>query len=88
LVFNRYFTYIDVGQLIYQLFAGSFLKMFGKKRRWGWATLKALFWAQIFYRCARFFLKAVLKQSRDTDMNSTKRFKAGSKKTKRKLKKL
>lgn len=62
--------------------------MFRKKRRWGWATLKALFLAQILYRCARFFLKAAVKQSRDADVDPTKRSKAGLKKAKCKPKKL
>ncbi len=51
--------------------------MFGKKKRWGWATVKALILAQILYRCARFFLKAAEKQSRDSQNASKKNKKAG-----------
>jgi len=61
--------------------------MFRKKRRWGWATLKALFLAQILYRCARFFMKAAIKQSRDSNIDSPKGSKAGLKKAKCKPKK-
>jgi hypothetical protein len=49
--------------------------MFRKKRRWGWATLKALILARILYRCARFFLKAAVKQSHDADTGTKKRLK-------------
>lgn len=51
--------------------------MFGKKKRWGWATVKALILAQILYRCARFFLKAAEKQSRESQRAFTKNKKAG-----------
>ncbi len=60
--------------------------MFRKKRRWGWATLKALFLAQILYRCARFFMKAAIKQSRDYNIDSSKRSKSDIKKAKYKSK--
>ncbi len=55
--------------------------MFRKKRRWGWATLKALFLAQILYQCARFFLKAVIKQSRDANIDHLKKAKRRQKKS-------
>jgi hypothetical protein len=60
--------------------------MFSKKKRWGWATLKALILAQILYRCARFFMNAAIKQSRDANLKSPKMTKASLKKAKCKSK--
>lgn len=37
--------------------------MFRKRKKWAWSTIKALFMAQLLYRCARFFLNAAEKQS-------------------------